>query len=214
VTITVVGVCADQLGHQVSHRYELDERGAASHLTAVAAVPAAAYFVTKGRVPIDWCHGRHLGQTAYLERRHGHLSVVAELDVDRLDGIDLFERPLFWSPETWEIRSRHGVDAELLAVALTPTPASVALPPVHLLAGTVDVAALRTHGALAGVLQRAVTARARRRYGDPLHIADLDAGPAPVAVRAAQHHAALDVDRRPAAPIEWWPGGGRIISVR
>jgi hypothetical protein len=149
----------------------------------------------------------------YLERR-STLHVVAEIDGDLLDGIDLFDQPIFWSPETWEVRSRHGVKAELLACALTPTPASVALPPVHVLAGTVDTAACRTHGPLAGILTRAAQARSRDRYsGDPLRIHDLDTGPAAIAHRGAVTAGPAEY-RRPAGPIEHWPGGGRILSVR
>lgn len=220
-TITVIGVAADALGHSLARGYGLDERGAAHRHVDAAAVPAAAYFVSNTRIPVDWNHGRHLGQVVYLERRNS-LTVVAELDVARLDGIDLFADPVYWSTETIEVRSRHGLDAELLAVALTPSTASVGLAPVHVLYGDVDTASYRTHGPLAGILTRAATARRRRRSGDPIHIADAPPPPSwpgrassRPATEDRQAALAAPPERLTMGPVEWWPGTGtRILSVR
>jgi hypothetical protein len=214
-TITIVGVAADHLGHSIQHGYGLDERSRAHHYVEGAAVPAASYHAPKNRIPLDWRHGRHVGQVVYLERGD-KLTLVAEADTDHLGGIDLFGEPVYLSPETWEERSRHGVEAELLAVALTPTPASIALPAVHVLHGSVDVAQHHTTGNLHDVLSRAALARSRRRYPDPIGITDLGeqrsrgtlAGAAPgmgaVPARLAD---------RPRGPIEYGPPG-RIIAVR
>lgn len=214
MTVTVVGIAADSLGHSLSHGYELDQRGVAHHHIDAGAVPASAYRVAGSEVAVEWRHRRRIGEVTYLERSD-RLTVVAELDVARLDGIDLFAEPVFWSPECWETRSRHGVDAELLAVGLTPTPGSVGLLPVRVLAGDVEAAARRTNDShLAGILTRAARARSRRHYGDPLRIHDIDTAPAPVATRSVQLHAAHDEYPRPGTPIEWSSHRGRIISVR
>ncbi len=87
---------------------------------------------------------------------------------------------MWFSPETWEEHGRHGVTADLLSLAVTPTPGSVALPAVRVLAGDVEDAARRAIGTLAAVLRRAADTRRRRRHGDPIRI--LDADPAPVHV--------------------------------
>ena len=165
----------------------------AHHHAEGAAVPAASYHAPKDRIPVDWrppppsrpgrATSSAVTSSPSSPRSTSTTSAASTSSPSRST----------CRPTTWEKRSRHGVEAELLAVALTPTPASVALPPVHILHGSVDVAQHHATGNLQGILSRAAQARTRRRYGDPIGISDL-------VEQQAAHAPAPAVQR---APSQW-----------
>lgn len=227
--LTIVGIAADAIGFSMGRDHWMDERGRAHRRIEFAAVPASCYHTTLPRIPMDWRHGRQIGEIVHLER-DGHLTVVAELDIDRCFDLDLFDGPMFLSPETWEERFRDGVRAELMSVAITPTPAGVGLRPIRIHGGSLEAVARRATGHQRGLLERAVQARRRRQYGDPLRIIDQPNGVERHIERSADGTAFLHGERIPerrTSPalsdeakrigirqIEHSVHRGRIISVR
>jgi hypothetical protein len=174
---TVYGRLADPLGHAAT-----GGRGWAS--------PAAAYLLEQNpeiRVDVDhshvWC-----GSILFLARHAGCLWAVGEVDDSVSEsvrvrvGSQTVEVPtkLYWSA------SRIGSPDDgllLTSVSLTPSPASVDPRPVTFLEGRLDhrQAANRWRSRLDRVefalLERAAIARADRRRGDPIVIAELDKPP-------------------------------------
>jgi hypothetical protein len=157
----------------------------------------------------------------YLELGASKLYGVCEVDSSRLA-----EGPLFYSPE---VRHRGGRDIELLGLAITRKPASVALGPLVAYPGTLHDASRQIvyqDGFIGKLIRRADEFDRRRKHGEPLTIAGVQAKPVisqpsraagPLEIRSAQ---ALDVDAKRRrirvlavpygveAPV---PLGGRIV---
>jgi HK97 family phage prohead protease len=132
--------------------------------------PPEAYAAEQpARIPvlIDHRAGQEVGEVLHLERRHGQLYAVAEVDLDYEDvqGMDLR-----WSSgtvgTTRPLRIRE--------LSLTAEPASVGLPPVKFCPEPTLTRAI-AHPGNRPLLQGAIEARKRRTSGDPLWIYDHDA---------------------------------------
>lgn len=185
MTVTIVGVLADELG-------------AASQITVIPyGGPSAGrnfdcrreYFsvsslhyrsVQAAAINVDRDHDQVIGEVKYLERApNGQLHAVCEIDGADLDG------PLYFSPA---IRYRDGGrDVELRGLALTATPATIGLPPVDAVPGTIADAATKVvyqHGFAGQLIRRAREYDRRRKRGEPLviqgtHARGVSTAPAP-----------------------------------
>ena len=159
-------------------------------------------------VPVDLEHdGPPVGVVAHLETREGGLFAVACLD--DLEPSDFNEiGPVYYSGEfeTMATRGRNwiGRNPRLLSLALTTTPAQLALQPVTMLEGDVrrpaDVHRWPMNIANTPILQRAAETARHHHRGHGLYISDLRrsaTGPAPGRVRPG------DILHRP----------GRILSI-
>jgi phage head maturation protease len=182
VTVTIVGVIADQLG-------------AASQIVTVPygdpyagrnfdcrrqylSVPSIHYRSAQpAAIAVDVNHGRVIGRVAYLEHApNGQLHAVCEIDGSDLDG------PLYYSPH---IAHHDGRDIELRSLAVTRAPASVALPAIEAFAGTLADAASKIvyqHGHNGRLVKRARDYDRRRKHGEPLVIQGIERSEPPQAV--------------------------------
>jgi hypothetical protein len=119
----VHGVIADQYGH-----VRLGDE--------CCALPSTEYRSQQARVPVRLEHrGPTVGQLKHLERdRDGRLIALCEVDCNLVAAV-----PMWFSPT---VLHRNGRDLELLDLALTRAPASIALPSVHVRDG--DLRELRS----------------------------------------------------------------------
>lgn len=133
MTYTVLGVLADPDGLASNPEAR----------TTHWASPAAGYRADQPRfIGVDRDHdGRWVGRVVYLERRHGNLWCVAEVDDTPTVAVRVgnetvhVETPLYFSAET---HSDHGRDIVLRSVALTAFPARLDARPVRWFAGGLD----------------------------------------------------------------------------
>ena len=164
--------------------------GRLGHSTAAGrfwARPAGDYLPTQNaEIPIDRDHdSRAVGSVAFLARSGGSIWAVGEVDDAVTESVRVrvdsrvgeVASPLYWSATT----IGGGEDGVLLtSVALTAPPARVCAPAVSFLPGSLDHgrAAERWRSRLDRAefapLDRAAHARAERRRGDPITIAELD----------------------------------------
>jgi HK97 family phage prohead protease len=203
MTVTIVGVLADELG--AASQFTVVPYGGPGRNFDVRhehfSVSSLHYrSVQAPEVRVDVNHDRVVGRVAYLERApNGQLHAVAEIDGAGLDG------PLYFSPS---IRHYDGHDIELRALAVTRSPATVALPAIEAFPGTIADAASRVvyqHGYSGQLIRRARDYDRRRKHGQPLVIQGTQ--PQCVAptlemsracVRRIEHRSAAAVDVHPA----------------
>jgi len=213
MTVTIHGVIADKTGHCLWHEYGpeiLNGYISPRCETRFAAYPADDYDdVQPAHLPVQIDHdGQRRGEVIYLERAHDQLYGVAVIDRP-YEPEDFDGTRHYWSSTT----AQHpGQPLRMTELSLTEHPASVALPPVHVIPGDI-----RYRGWSYGqphLIRRAVDEGRRRRPG-PLRIAE------PHAPRVVERIAPRTV---PASgptmlvdghviPLEIRPGG-RILSVR
>jgi hypothetical protein len=209
---TVYGRLADPLGHAAA-----GGRGWAS--------PAAAYLREQNpeiRVDVDHSHA-WCGSIQFLARHAGCLWAVGEVDdsVSESVRVRVGSQTVEVPTKLYSSSSRIGSPDDgllLTSVSLTPSPASVDPRPVTFLEGRLDhrQAANRWRSRLDRVefalLERAAIARADRKRGEPIVIADLAD---PKATKLARSQLWIDEDGEPlgtaslrsAAPSEYRPPG-------
>jgi hypothetical protein len=225
VTVVVCGAIADALG-ATSQWVTVPYTGPAGRnfdaKREFSKTPSTEYrSVQAAAISVDVDHDRPIGQLKYLERRtDSKLFAVCEIDASGLE-----EGPWYFSPE---IRHRGGKDIELLALAVTRSPASVGLGPVTAFAGTLREASAKIvyQDAWQGkIVRRAAAFDARRKRHEPLVVCSPPSvlrEPEPRYVAAPLVLTRSERDRIPpqARPgwkpgdIEWSGHTGRVISVR
>jgi len=216
VTRTCWGTIADQLGHAAN-------AGGAWSTRSDRILP-----VQDPEIVVDLSHDRvPRGRVVHLERDHGTVTAVAEVDDDVApeirvrvgDTVVTVEHPLYWS------LARIGSESDGYAItglSLTPTPARVMArsSPVRFADGCAGVAAFRTADEATRELLERAAATDLRRHGAGLLVIDLElerqherASGIRVEDRTLGYFAdPRDVYRPGGRGIEFRPGG-RILSV-
>jgi len=216
MSVTIFGVIADKYGHCHWKQYGPEILGGYIDPRCddvFAAYPAADYDdVQPAHLPVEFDHdGHRRGEVHYLERSHDQLYAVAVI-YDPYLPEDFADTRHYWSSTT---NQPPGAPLKMTELSITERPASVALPPVHVIPGDI-----RYRGWSCGqphLIRRAVDEGRRRRPG-PLRIAEPHAPRvveriAPRTVPAsARNGPAMLVDGH-VIPLEIRPGG-RILSVR
>jgi hypothetical protein len=181
-TLTVIGRVTDSIGAAEHRSYGWEGKAAVEYrrFEALPSVEYRTHHPAPLEVTLDHA-GAAIGRALHLERSaDDSIWAVAAVDYDDL----LITRPgsLYWSPE---LRYRRdGTDIEVTGLSVTMNPATVGLTPLELYPGDAHQAAsyvkARHRPALAAMLERAAEADRRRRFGDPLVVADPTA-PTPAA---------------------------------
>ncbi len=144
---TVTGIVADALGHcqwtSATEVTKVDPDGrehrSVQRSTATSIDPARDYaWDQPASIPIMWRHRSAMGNVVLLDRRENRLAAVGVLPVpaEIFDGVKLY-----WSPRTGEVPPYT-----ISELTLTPSPASLALPPVQVFAGLPGDAKLYHNG--------------------------------------------------------------------
>lgn len=182
MTVTVVGVVVDELGHALRTEAAPTANGRGVEVRrSCYGVGAAAFRPEQaGVIPVDLDHdeAHPVGSVAFLERRDGYLWAVAVVDVD---GLADLPDPLYYSGDV----THHGdADATLSALALTHRPASIAPRPVEVMPGDLRHAADNARwGPTKDRLTRALRYDDEHRAGHPHVIAEQRSVDAPANLR-------------------------------
>jgi hypothetical protein len=148
VWCTVVGVVADALGHcqwNTATASTVVDRDGREHLsvqrsTTSSIDPAWDYaWDQPSSIPILWKHrAPGIGNVVLLDRRQNRLAAVGVLPLpaEVFDGVKLY----------WSARSNADPPFTISELTLTPSPASVALPPVQFFPGLPANAKLYNNG--------------------------------------------------------------------
>jgi HK97 family phage prohead protease len=198
VTSTVFGIVSDPLGAASKEVVEQGPRGPQLR-TAVWATPAADVRTVQGRIPIDRnLDGVEIGELVYLERRHGRLWAVGQIDAEVDPAVRVrvgqqtvrLAHDLYWSAT--RTSGPDWRDIEISSIALTAFPCRVAARPLTILPGALDHRRAPDRWQLDSV-QRELLTRAAAAHLDR---------------RAGGHHSPLVVhDETIAIPADFTPSG-------